>query len=88
MISAVSLRLLYLIFQQILGLVMLLGRTSSTKKHPAPRAATRGRRAPAPQPETTPGVGGPSRREVEPRSAYRPATIRRPVMSCSGIEIV
>ena len=31
MISAVSLRLLYLIFQQILGLVMLLGRTSSTK---------------------------------------------------------
>ena len=31
MISAVSLRLLYLIFQQILGLVMLIGRTSSTK---------------------------------------------------------
>src|SRR3954462_3403960 len=31
MISAVSLRLLYLIFQQILGLVILLGRTSSTK---------------------------------------------------------
>ena len=31
MISAVSLRLLYLIFQQILGLVMLLGHTSSTK---------------------------------------------------------
>ena len=31
MISAVSLRLLYLIFQQILGLVMLIGRASSTK---------------------------------------------------------
>src|SRR3954469_7761106 len=31
MISAVSLRLLYLIFQYILGLVLLLGRTSSTK---------------------------------------------------------
>jgi hypothetical protein len=31
MISAVSLRLLYLIFQHILGLVLLLGRTSSTK---------------------------------------------------------
>jgi putative transposase len=28
---AVSLRLLYLIFQQILGLVVLMGRTSSTK---------------------------------------------------------
>ena len=31
MISAVSLRLLYLIFQHMLGLVLLLGRTSSTK---------------------------------------------------------
>jgi hypothetical protein len=31
MIFAVSLRLLYLIFQQVLGLVLLLGRTSSTK---------------------------------------------------------
>ena len=31
MISAVSLRLLYLIFQQMLGLVLLMGRTSSTK---------------------------------------------------------
>ena len=31
MIAAVSLRLLYLIFQQVLGLVLLLGRTSSTK---------------------------------------------------------
>jgi hypothetical protein len=29
MIAAVSLRLLYLIFQQVLGLVFLLGRTSS-----------------------------------------------------------
>ena len=31
MISAVSLRLLYLIFQHLLGLLLLLGRTSSTK---------------------------------------------------------
>jgi putative transposase len=31
MIAAVSLRLLYLIFQQVLGLVFLLGRTSSMK---------------------------------------------------------
>src|SRR3954452_4167554 len=31
MIAAVLLRLLYLIFQQILGLVLLMGRTSSTK---------------------------------------------------------
>ena len=31
MIAAVSLRLLYLIFHQVLGLVLLLGRTSSTK---------------------------------------------------------
>ena len=32
MIFAVSLRLLYLIFQQVLGLVLLLGRRSSTKE--------------------------------------------------------
>jgi hypothetical protein len=31
MIAAVSLRLLYLIFQQVLRLVLLLGRTTSTK---------------------------------------------------------
>ena len=31
MIAAVSLRLLYLIFGQVLGLVLLMGRTSSTK---------------------------------------------------------
>jgi putative transposase len=31
MIAAVSLRLLYLIFQQVLRLVLLLGRTSSAK---------------------------------------------------------
>src|SRR4030095_6032134 len=31
MISAVSLRLLYLIFQHLLGLLLLLSRTSSTK---------------------------------------------------------
>jgi hypothetical protein len=31
MIAAVTLRLLYLIFQQVLGLALLLGRTTSTK---------------------------------------------------------
>ena len=31
MIAAVSLRLLYLIFRQMLGLVLLMGRTSTTK---------------------------------------------------------
>ena len=31
MIAAVSLRLLYLIFQQVLRLLLLLGRTTSTK---------------------------------------------------------
>ncbi len=31
MIAAVSLRLLYLIFQQVLGLVLLLGRSASSK---------------------------------------------------------
>ena len=31
MIAAVSLRSLYLIFQQLLGLVLLMGRTSSTR---------------------------------------------------------
>jgi putative transposase len=31
MISAVSLRLLYLIFQHLLGLLLLLGRTPATK---------------------------------------------------------
>jgi hypothetical protein len=31
MLTAVSLRLLYLIFQQVLGLVLLMGRTASTK---------------------------------------------------------
>jgi hypothetical protein len=31
MIAVVSLRLLYLIFQQVLGLLLLMGRTASTK---------------------------------------------------------
>lgn len=31
MISAVSMRLLYLIFQHVLGLLLLIGRASSTK---------------------------------------------------------
>jgi hypothetical protein len=39
MISAVSLRLLYLIFQHLLGLLLLLGRTSAIKGRRAARAA-------------------------------------------------
>jgi hypothetical protein len=31
MIASVTLRLLYLVLQQVLGLVLLLGRTTSTK---------------------------------------------------------
>src|SRR4051794_23559896 len=73
MISALSLRLLYLIFPQILGLVMLLGHVLH-QGHRAPRAAPRGRRAPAQQPETTPGVGGPSRvRRARPAAAQSAA---------------
>jgi hypothetical protein len=43
MIAAVSLRMLYLIFQQVLGLVLLLGRTASTKDFEASGAALAGR---------------------------------------------
>jgi hypothetical protein len=38
MIVAVSLRLLNLIFRQMLGPVMLMGRSSFTKRRGAPRA--------------------------------------------------
>jgi hypothetical protein len=62
MISAVSLRLLYLIFQHLLGLLLLLGRTSAIKdvellvlRHEVAVLA-----APN-QPETASGVGGPCR---------------------------
>jgi len=67
MIAAVSLRLLYLIFRQALGLFLLLGRTSSTKD-----IELRGTRSPccaAPTPDAS-GVGGPSRvRRARPVSA-------------------
>jgi hypothetical protein len=39
MIAAVSLRLLYLIFQQVLGMILLMSRTASTKDVETPRAA-------------------------------------------------
>src|ERR1700750_2846500 len=78
MISAASLRLLYLIFQQILGLSCCWPHVLH-REHRAPRAAPRGRRAPAQQPETTPGVGGPSR----VRRA-RPATAQSAALPSSG----
>ena len=40
-ITAVSLRLLYLIFRQVLGLVLLMTRTSSTKTSNSSCCATR-----------------------------------------------
>jgi len=40
------LRLSYLIFRQVLGPILLLGRSSSSKKRRAPRAAARGRSPP------------------------------------------
>jgi hypothetical protein len=39
-ITVVSLRLLYLIFRQVLGLVLLLGRTSSSEGGGGARAAS------------------------------------------------
>jgi hypothetical protein len=67
MISAVWMRLLYLIFQQLLGLILLMSRTASTKdvellvlRH---EVAILRRTNPRPPP----GVGGPGR--VRPRSS-------------------
>jgi hypothetical protein len=40
MIAAVALRLLYLIFQQVLGLVLLMGRTSPSMRYDWPAPAT------------------------------------------------
>jgi hypothetical protein len=49
-LSGVSLRLLYLIFQQVLGLVLLLGRTRCSKNVELPRAAPRGCHPPGTSP--------------------------------------
>ena len=70
-----SLRLLYLIFRQVLGLVLLLGRTSSTKdvellvlRHEV--AVLR-----RTHPQTTSGVGGPGRvRRARPAAASSAAS--------------
>ena len=59
-LSGVSLRLLYLIFQQVLGLVRLMGRTRCRKNVELPRAAPRGCHPPPHQPTTTHGLGGQS----------------------------
>ena len=57
-LSGVSLRLSYLIFQQVLGLVLLMGRTRCSKNVELPRAAPRGCHPPPHQPTTTHGLGG------------------------------
>jgi hypothetical protein len=54
MISAVSFRLLYLIFQHVFGLVLLMGRTSSTTDVELLVVAAPGRRAPATNPRPRP----------------------------------
>jgi hypothetical protein len=78
-IVAVSLRLLYLIFQQVLGLVVLMARTTYShdlqQGRRAPRAAPRGHRPPSHQPTTTHGLGGPSDLR-RPHAAAVPNTAR------------
>src|SRR5215212_3587909 len=59
-LSGMSLLLLYLIFQQVLGLVLLMGRTRCSKNVELPRAAPRGCHPPPHQPTTTHGLGGQS----------------------------
>ena len=73
MIVAVSLRLLYLIFQQVLGLVLLIGRTTSSQGRRAPRAAPRGRRPPSHQP-TDHAWTGRTERSSPPSSSGCPST--------------
>ena len=70
MISAVSLRLLYLIFQQVLGLAPAAGPHVRHQGRRAPRAAARGRRAAPHQPATAAGLGRPGRvRRARPAAA-------------------
>jgi hypothetical protein len=57
MIATVSLRLLYLIFLQMLRLALLLGRRTSAKDVELVVATARGRSAAPPQPETPPEPG-------------------------------
>jgi hypothetical protein len=57
MIPDVSLRLLYLIFRHVLGLLLLMGRTSSTKDVELLVLRARGCGTPPHQPETAPGLG-------------------------------
>jgi hypothetical protein len=56
MIADVSLRALYLIFQQVLGMILLMSRVLNQRRR-APRTTTRGRRTPSHQPEATHGLG-------------------------------
>ena len=70
MISDVSLRLLYLIFQQVLGLVLLHGPHVRHQGRRAARPTARGRRAPPHEPQTPPGLGRPGRvRRARPAAA-------------------
>ena len=62
--------LLYLIFQQVLGLTLLMGRTSSSKDVELLVLRHEGRRAPPRPPETTLGLDRPGRPHVA--TAQRP----------------
>jgi len=83
-ITAVSLRLLYLILCQVLGLLLLLGRSSSTNDVELLVLRHRSVRTPPHHPETTLGLGGPSRlRRPHPVAAQGPAGPRSPTTPTS-----
>jgi hypothetical protein len=61
MIAAVSLQMLYLIFQQVLGLVLSLGPSASSRDVELLVLRHEVARSPPHQPETTAGLGKPGR---------------------------
>src|SRR3954470_20649893 len=74
MIAAVSLRLLLLIFQQMLEAGLAARTNDVHQRRRAVGTAPRGRRAPPHQPETTPGLGRPGRlRRPDPAAANEAA---------------
>ncbi len=88
MIAAVSLRLLYLIFRQVLGLLLMTARTSSTKDielivlrhevavlrrtNPKPRLDWADRAVFATHPATAPSIASPSPDHTGHRAALAP----------------